>query len=289
MATTITTVSNPRPVKIFAYLLVFIAVFFLIVAAASSNWAYSEGYREGLFERCVYAGSATPLPFGMPATAGCISVYDDSRSTTYICVTLVLVLIAFVTDLIGTVLTGLGLKSCHPSKKKLLYKFAILFLLVALVTIAAAVAIYPIYFQKDLASEGNNPTLDGGKVALAVLSEDTAADEVEDAVEETVDTSDSEIETAALEVETEAAEVENEEEEEEVAEVEAEKLIMKRQTDDQDELTPVANIRHFSYGYCYGMSCACLICIFIAVLIMIIDHGAEEIIYKEEEKEEEEK
>ena len=67
MATTITTVSNPRPVKIFAYLLVFIAVFFLIVAAASSNWAYSEGYREGLFERCVYAGSATPLPFGMPA------------------------------------------------------------------------------------------------------------------------------------------------------------------------------------------------------------------------------
>lgn len=281
MATTITTVSNPRPVKIFAYLLVFIAVFFLLTAAAASNWAYSEGYREGLFERCVYAGSATPLPFGMPATAGCISVYDDSRSTTYICVTLVLVLIAAVTDLIGTVLTGLGLKSCNPSKKKLLYKFAILFLLVALITIAAAVAIYPIYFQKDLATGENNPPFDGGKVALALPSVAIPADEEEDLVEELAISSDSEVETAASEVETVASDVE-----EAAGDVEAEKLIMKRNADDPDVLAPTHAVRIFSYGYSYGMSCACLICIFIAVLILIFDHGAEEIVYKEEPKEE---
>ena len=42
----------------------------MIAALANSEWALSEGWREGLFLQCADKGGATPLPFRQPNWMG---------------------------------------------------------------------------------------------------------------------------------------------------------------------------------------------------------------------------
>ena len=262
MARTIITISNPRPIKVLAFLLCLISVFLLIVAASSSSWVYSGGWREGLFDRCVSAGTPTPLPFGMKAVSGCI----PGRRTKYIYITATLVIVAMFADLIGTLLTGLGLKSSHPIRKYMCYRFAIFILLFALIAIATAVAVYPIYFNRDLAAGGNNPPLDGFNVIRADVPHD-----IEDDIP---------AKWNAIIVKRS-----NEDDTDVNGIFHAERLILDiDHTKAEIAIGPEFKARdpkEFSYGFCYGFSWICLIFIFISVGCLIYDYGSEEIFYKE--------
>ena len=43
----------------------------MVAATSTSDWIQGDGWREGLFEKCVNDYAPLPLPFGMEAEAGC--------------------------------------------------------------------------------------------------------------------------------------------------------------------------------------------------------------------------
>ena len=61
-----------------------------------------------------------------------------------------LVVIAFLTDFFGTLLTGLGLRSTDPNKKYKYYRVAIYSLGVAILALFLALIIYPTSMTKDM-------------------------------------------------------------------------------------------------------------------------------------------
>ena len=113
----------------------------MIAAITNADWATSEGWREGLFQHCPSKGIATPLPFNQPihmadAKTGCHSRVkivekegkmvpeegDDGKPIEempgYAKSTFALLLIALLVDIVGTALTGLGLKSEDREKNR---------------------------------------------------------------------------------------------------------------------------------------------------------------------------
>merc|ERR1719464_2631045 len=121
----------------------------MVAATSTSDWIQGEGWREGLFEKCVMDYAPLPLPFGIEAEAGC----SKSRGASYIRGCAALVVIGLLFDFFGTFLTGLGLRSTDPNKKYKYYRVAIYALVVALIALTLAAIIYPVQFSKDLANE----------------------------------------------------------------------------------------------------------------------------------------
>merc|ERR1712209_130792 len=109
----------------------------------------AEGWREGLFAKCVSEMAPLPLPFDLDAEIGC----SKARSASYIRGTAALVVIGLLFDFFGTLLTGLGLRSTDPNKKYKYYRVAIYALVVALIALTLAAIIYPVKFSSDLANE----------------------------------------------------------------------------------------------------------------------------------------
>merc|ERR1712227_365677 len=109
----------------------------------------AEGWREGLFAKCVDELAPLPLPFDIPEEEGC----SKARAVSYIRGTAALVVIGLLFDFFGTLLTGLGLRSTDPNKKYKYYRVAIYALSVAVFALTLAAIIYPVQFSKDLANE----------------------------------------------------------------------------------------------------------------------------------------
>merc|ERR1712042_296138 len=126
----------------------------MVAATSTSDWIQGEGWREGLFEKCVMDYAPLPLPFGIEAEAGC----SKSRGASYIRGTAALVVIGLIFDFFGTLLTGLGLRSTDPNKKYKYYRVAIYALAVAVIAFLLAAIIYPVQFSKDL---GDEPKING--------------------------------------------------------------------------------------------------------------------------------
>ena len=61
-----------------------------------------------------------------------------------------MVVIAFLTDFFGTLLTGLGLRSTDPNKKYKYYRVAIYSLGIAILALFLALIIYPTSMTKDM-------------------------------------------------------------------------------------------------------------------------------------------
>merc|ERR1719433_2427434 len=121
----------------------------MVAATSTADWIIGEGWREGLFSKCVAPNAHLPLPFGIPEEIGC----SKARSVGYIRGTAALVIIGLLFDFFGTLLTGLGLRSTDPNKKYKYYRVAIYALVVALIALTLAAIIYPVQFSKDLANE----------------------------------------------------------------------------------------------------------------------------------------
>merc|ERR1712004_449671 len=146
MGTMIETITVTRPMKVIAFTCCSITVILLLGALGDASWVQSEGWREGLFTQCVKAGAPTPLPFGAEATPGC----RRAHSAGYVRGAAALMIIGFMTDFFGTLLTGLGLRSTDPNKKYKYYRVAIYAFTAAVIALFLALIIYPTSFSKDM-------------------------------------------------------------------------------------------------------------------------------------------
>ena len=51
----------------------------MVAATSTSDWMVAEGWREGLFAKCVNDFAPLPLPFDMDEEAGCSKARSASR------------------------------------------------------------------------------------------------------------------------------------------------------------------------------------------------------------------
>nr|CAG4648364.1 EOG090X0HIV [Moina brachiata] len=147
--TVIETITITRPLKVIAFLCGFLALALLVMSLASTDWLMAQGWRQGLFLHCVDEAAERPLPFDLEVKVGCYRVRDKY----YIHITAALCILALVTDIFATLLTGLGLQSGDPPKKRKYYRLAIYVMLASLVAALVALVIYPVCFAREL-SEG---------------------------------------------------------------------------------------------------------------------------------------
>merc|ERR1711983_702595 len=158
MGTTIETITVTRPMKVIAFTCCSITVILLLGALGDASWVQSDGWREGLFTQCVKVGAPTPLPFGADPTPGC----RRAHSAGYVRGAAALMIIGFLTDFFGTLLTGLGLRSTDPNKY---YRVAIYAFTAAVIALFLALIIYPTSFSKDMENE---PRLNGARVRAPI-------------------------------------------------------------------------------------------------------------------------
>jgi hypothetical protein len=143
---TIETITVTRPLKVIAFTCCFFTVILMVAATATADWMIGEGWREGLFAKCIIPPAPRPLPFDMEEEAGC----SQARPASYIRGVAALVIIGLIFDFFGTLLTGLGLRSTDPNKKYKYYRVAIYALAVAVIAFLLAAIIYPVQFQRIL-------------------------------------------------------------------------------------------------------------------------------------------
>ncbi|KAH8310871.1 hypothetical protein KR044_003340, partial [Drosophila immigrans] len=144
--TTIETITITRPLKVIAFICGVIVVVLMIMALASTDWLMAAGWRQGLFVHCIEEDSMAPLPFNIQDPPGCYWTRDIG----YIKATAALCIITLITDVIATVLTGLGLKTQNHNLKYKFYRIAVLVMLVSLLAVLSALIVYPVCFAGEL-------------------------------------------------------------------------------------------------------------------------------------------
>ncbi|XP_065369496.1 transmembrane protein 47 isoform X1 [Calliphora vicina] len=144
--TTIETITITRPLKVIAFICGVIVVVLMIMALASTDWLMAEGWRQGLFVHCIEEDVLPPLPFNLHDPPGCY----PSRDVFYIRATAVLCVITLITDVVATILTGLGLKTQNHNLKYKFYRIAVLVMLLSLLAVLSALIIYPVCFAGEL-------------------------------------------------------------------------------------------------------------------------------------------
>nr|XP_029717412.1 transmembrane protein 47-like isoform X2 [Aedes albopictus]XP_029717421.1 transmembrane protein 47-like isoform X2 [Aedes albopictus] len=155
--TTIETVTITRPLKVIAFICGVIVGILMILALTSTDWLMAESWRQGLFVHCIEEDYSPPLPFNLQDPAGCYA----SRDVTYIKATAGLCIITLVTDIIATILTGLGLNTQDHNRKYKFYRVAVLVMMVALISLLVALILYPVCFAAEL-NLGNRPVWEFG-------------------------------------------------------------------------------------------------------------------------------
>ncbi|XP_014666170.1 PREDICTED: uncharacterized protein LOC106808109 [Priapulus caudatus] len=70
-----------RPLKVISFLCCCITIILLIVCLASTFWLETDGYRQGIWKRCVSADASVPLPYNTPADVGCSHITDPERES----------------------------------------------------------------------------------------------------------------------------------------------------------------------------------------------------------------
>ncbi|XP_045474261.1 transmembrane protein 47 isoform X2 [Harmonia axyridis] len=144
--TTIETITIVRPLKVIAFICGLMVMMLMLMGLTSTDWLMAAGWRQGLFMHCIEKGAKHPLPFNMQDPAGCY----QSREATYIKVAAALCVITLLTDLVATILTGMGLKSKDHHTKFKYYRFAVVVMTLSLASIVLALIIYPVCFAAEL-------------------------------------------------------------------------------------------------------------------------------------------
>ncbi|KAE8744879.1 hypothetical protein FOCC_FOCC008520 [Frankliniella occidentalis] len=155
--TTIETVTITRPLKVIAFICGLIVIALMLMALASTDWLMSAGWRQGLFVHCIADDAPTPLPFNIADPPDCY----QARPAAYIRVAAALCVLTLVTDLIATLLTGLGLRSNDHRTKYKYYRVAVYIMILSLVSILVALVVYPVCFASEL-NQGNRTVWEFG-------------------------------------------------------------------------------------------------------------------------------
>ncbi|GJQ87809.1 hypothetical protein Trydic_g18660 [Trypoxylus dichotomus] len=150
-------VTNARYRKVIAFICGIIVIILMIMGLASTDWLMAAGWRQGLFMHCIEEGAPQPLPFNMLDPPGCY----QSRDAAYIHTAAALCIITLLTNVVATVLTGLGLRSKDHHTKYKYYRFAVIVMGLALVSILIALIVYPVCFVTEL-NLGNRLTWEFG-------------------------------------------------------------------------------------------------------------------------------
>jgi len=235
-----------------------ISCFFLIAAITNSEWALSDGWREGLFVQCASAtDTATPLPFHQPYalnhanathTGRCRArvainekdktpILEDGKMVEqmpgYMTTTLIFLVIGLLIDISGTILTAVGLKGEDREKNITYNKIAIVVFAIAFVFLLIPAIIYPLNFNSDVSEAAVK--YDG---CMVICKEHACEKKCENP----------------------------------------------RETIPVDVYARAGQDRVFSFGFCYGVLALSLVFIVIAIGLLIADHFNPD---PEEEKEEE--
>lgn len=124
----------------------------MMMALTSTDWLLSAGWRQGLFSHCIAPNAPTPLPFNVPnygsecyptREVGMFQVFITMMNFKlivciylgYIRVAAALCIVTLVTDIVATLLTGLGLRSKDQRTKYKFYRVAVYVMLLACVYI----------------------------------------------------------------------------------------------------------------------------------------------------------
>jgi len=225
-----------------------ISVVMLVAALCNSEWAFSEGWREGLFVQCVDKGGATPLPFRQPHWMGNSSECHTRLKTNgssipekdedgvpvedrpgYIKTTIALVVISLLLTLGGCFLTGFGLKTEDVEKQKKFNLYSIAIFAVAFLFLLICSIVYPVNFSAYF--QAANVTYDG--CMLKGIKRKCGKPVTPNPLAPMNDTNNDEIPDAW-----------------------------------QIRDSP----REFSFGFCFGVLCLSVIFIFIAIILLILDH-----------------
>lgn len=132
--------------KVIAFICGLIVIILMIMGLASTDWLMADGWRQGLFMYCIADDAQQPLPFNVQEASGCY----PSRNENYIHAAAGLCIITLITDLVATVLTGLGLRTKEHHTKYKYYRFGVIVMGLSLVSILIALIIYPVCFAAEL-------------------------------------------------------------------------------------------------------------------------------------------
>lgn len=132
--------------KVIAFICGLIVIILMIMGLASTDWLMADGWRQGLFMYCIADDAQQPLPFNVQEASGCY----PSRNESYIHAAAALCIITLITDLVATVLTGLGLRTKEHHTKYKYYRFGVIVMGLSLVSILIALIIYPVCFAAEL-------------------------------------------------------------------------------------------------------------------------------------------
>lgn len=113
--------------QVIAFICGLIVIILMIMGLVSTDWLMAEGWRQGLFMHCIEKGATHPLPFNVQEEPGCY----QSRDAAYIQAAAALCIITLLTDLVATVLTGLGLRTKEHHTKYKYYRFAVIIMALA--------------------------------------------------------------------------------------------------------------------------------------------------------------
>lgn len=138
-----------RSSQVIAFICGNIVVILLIMALTSTDWLLSSGWRQGLFSHCI-EDLTQPIPFNYEAKEeGCYPSRDVCKYhrraeftlfapisnfnfvAVYIKATAALCILSLITDVIATILTGIGLHTKNQNIKYKFYRRAVLVMLVA--------------------------------------------------------------------------------------------------------------------------------------------------------------
>uniref|UniRef100_A0A2S2P214 Transmembrane protein n=3 Tax=Aphidini TaxID=33387 RepID=A0A2S2P214_SCHGA len=119
----------------------------MLLTLTSTDWLLSAGWRQGLFSHCIAVNAPTPLPFNVPDNGP--DCYP-TREVGYIRVAAALCIVTLVTDIVATLLTGLGLRSKDQRTKYKFYRVAVYVMLLALLSLLIALIVYPVCFAAEL-------------------------------------------------------------------------------------------------------------------------------------------
>ena len=67
----VTPLTEPIVLQVIAFTCCFITVIVMVAATSTADWIIGEGWREGLFAKCVAPNAHLPLPFDIPEEIGC--------------------------------------------------------------------------------------------------------------------------------------------------------------------------------------------------------------------------
>ncbi|XP_077288952.1 transmembrane protein 47 [Arctopsyche grandis] len=144
--TMIETVTITRPLKVIALICGILVIVLMALGLGSADWLMAAGWRQGLFAHCIEPHAPTPLPFNLIEQPGCYR----SRDVAYIRAAAGLCIVTLCTDIVGTLLTALGLRATDHRTKFKYYRLAVLAMAVALIAILIALVIYPVCFAAEL-------------------------------------------------------------------------------------------------------------------------------------------